>query len=314
VQNVSVLPQQPALFSSQPLVAQSSSAAPTAEVLRSTLSQNVTETKDIREQISSLRDVIKSEPVSNRDTTAYKSLTDRLTALEGRLSSKEKENSELQEQLDRQLAEKTNSAAAVQPGPSTVAGGNSSSAGLTSGQASGLVPQGGTDSGLSSLNTGGSSGIASLSSSAGALKSAPVISSGNAALLSKYGVQSGSVQGALIIANSSNTIDYQNLRSQSADNVLPLSMTQEEFNLIAANDQAALGRYLDQVKAMSGDVIRLEIRSQGEGNQMMEIFVLKKGDEISIIPGSHLPSRGIASELPTGREFTLNDLRNELGN
>lgn len=163
-------------------------------------------------------------------------------------------------------------------------------------------------------NLGGAASFSGNGAASLAARPTVQLSSGNSALLSKYGVQSGSVQGALIVANPGATIDYQTLRSQSAESVIPLTLSPEEFNLIARNDQTVLNRYLDRVRAMPGNVVRLDISATGIDGRPLEFFVVKNGNDFSIVPGiASTPSRTPAS-LPAGaREFTLNGLRQELG-
>jgi hypothetical protein len=67
---------------------------------------------------------------------------------------------------------------------------------------------------------------------------------------------------------------------------------------------------------MPGEVVRLTITAQGSESQM-ELFVLKNGDQISIVPSN--ASRAIASEsapvpeVVPQRDNTLEQLRQELG-
>ncbi len=297
-----------------PSSALSSAAAqilPSPAELRSTLQESESETQEIRDEISSLREVIRKDPSEGgpRDSQAMTSLNQRLASLEKRLQERERENTELREQItsadvaSRSVPTRSPAQAPVQNDQR-----------VSGRQTTQVLANGGASSGgqsLGQLNAGGGSGIAGpASGKTVSVSSRSAISSGNAALLSKYNVQSGSVQGALIVANPNSAIDYQALRSQSEGSVLPLVISAEEYSLLTKNDQSALNRYLDQVRAMPGSVVRINITSDG---QKLELFALKSGTEISIIP-ANAQGRSPASQLEKGREFTLDNLRNELGN
>ncbi|MES2525684.1 MAG: hypothetical protein V4598_01300 [Bdellovibrionota bacterium] len=280
----------------------------TVATARAELSEGETEAKGIRDEISNLRDVMRKETqTAGGNSPALTDLNQRLASLERRLATKERENADLQRQIEETENRNTPQRTQVASGSGDQRRGSSAAVvSAQGGSTSGANPSGGASGGGAQLNQGSVSGRTAGGSSRA------VISSGNAALLSKYGVQSGTVQGALIVANPNEVIDYSSLRSQSEGSILPLTMTAEEFNLISGNDQSALNRYLDQVRAMPGNVVRLNITSAG---QQLELFVLKNGNQISIIPSASAAGRSPASErAPVGREFTLGNLRNELGN
>ncbi len=299
------LPQTP-----ETVVVPLAASRPVAEI-RENLSEGETESKTIREEISSLRDVIRNpQAAANREPQQLMDLNQRLASLERRLVTRERENNQLRDQI-AEAEESSRSAplraqAAVDSGDQRLSSSSASSAPA--------VPQGGISSGVSEGTPLSGSGVQfnqnSVSGRTASNNARAVLSSGNSALLSKYNVQSGSVQGAIIVANPSATIDYQSLRSQSEGSVIPLTITAEEYNLLASNDQSALTRYLDQVRAMPGNVVRLNITSAG---QQLELFILKNGNDISVIP-SITAGRSPASVPVRGREFTLNSLRNELTN
>lgn len=282
------------------------------EALRSSLEESETEAQGIRDEISSLRDVIRDPATAPRDPVELQGLTSRLENMERRLRQKENENNQLREDIAD--AEQVTRSGPQRGAPSGGAGNTGRSAPVSAQVASQGGSSSGASAGASASGSGGGAGSQLNQSSVGGRTASnlprAVLSSGNSALLSKYGVQSGSVQGAIIVANPTEAIDYQSLRSQSEGSVIPLTITAEEYNLLASNDQSALTRYLDQVRLMPGNVVRLNITSAG---QQMELFVLKNGNDISVIP-SNTAGRSPASVAVRGREFTLSNLRNEISN
>ncbi len=292
-------------------IAPQAEVTPAVQAAQAELAEGEGESQRIREEISSLRDVMRRDPQEGgpRDSQAMESLTQRLASLERRLQTRESENRELRDQIAEAESERTS----IAQRPQVPTSGSSDDGRRSAPGAAQSVAQGGASAGSSIAAPGVSGGAgqsSSVSGRTGGAISRPVISSGNAALLSKYGVQSGSVQGALIVANPSTTIDYQALRSQSEGSVLSLPLPIEEYNLIASNNQEALRPYLDQCRALAGSVCRLNISSPGTTNQL-ELFVVKNGNEVSIIP-TNSPDRRTAA-LPTGaRVFTLNELVNEV--
>ncbi len=291
------------------------------EVVRTQVRQSESDAQGIRDEISSLTDSLireRREPASNQDSALITSLTERLRMLENRLEAQDQETTRLRRQLARRPSEPlpanpsqnnpdvqendgrmvSSSGAQIQAAPQNVQ--QSVAGGVTP-----VLP--GPQSG-SSLGGGSRQALSPVS------KSASV--SGVSNSLTKYGVQSASAQGAITVANPSSTIDYQTLRSESADSVVQLLISIDEFNLLASNNQEALNRYLDRARSTPGEVVRLAFTAEGTTNQM-ELFIVKTGDQISIVPSNGV-SRGIASEsapVPAAipqRTNTLEQLRQEV--
>jgi hypothetical protein len=283
--------------------------------LRDSLAQGESEAKVIRDEISSLKDVIRKEPAQNRDTQAFATLTERLSALERRLLQKENENRELQNQIADADAERANSSPKPQQQITSIDSRRSSGS-VSANVVANSQPQGGV-SGGSSMAPASTGGQASLGGGSLSSPSPSRVSSGsNSALLSKYGVRETSVQNGITLASASSAVDYQSLRFQSENSIIPIAVSAEEFDQIKGNNQEALNRYLEQVRAMPGEVVRLNLTAGSD--RTMELFIVKNGNEISIVQGPGA-SRNIASQsglevIPeAARENTLEDLRNELG-
>lgn len=289
---------------------------PTREALRSQVRQSETDAQAISSEISTLRESLLRErdlPPANQDTGLINSLTERLAALERKYEAEVQKTARLRRDLARVPERETPAG----PAPAPFNQESSRSVSPRAAQTQ-TAPQGGQQSGATSLNAPAVNPLAApslpgsnVSLPAGARSSA---NSGNSALLSKYGVQSASNQGAITVASPSSSIDYESLRNQSSESVLRISLTPEEFGMLGTATQEALGRYLDQVRAMPGEVVRLAITDNGS-NTEVEYFILKNESGISLVP-SNSPSRAIASEAePVSnpqREITLEQLQSEL--
>jgi hypothetical protein len=235
-------------------------------------------------------------------------VTKRLAQLENRLAEKEQE---IQRLRNSSPSQDDSSGTPSRTANQISSQGSSRSNGSAAAQA--IVPPGGASAGVTSQptmmgTTGGSvfSGISSPTLSRGT-----PTSNGNSALLAKYGVREVSEQGGITVASSSGAIDYQQLRSETENNILPLTVTSEEFNLISQNNQAALSRYLDQVKALPGEVVRINLSS---GERTLEVFVLKSGDQVSFVQAPSVAAQRSPASVVPDREFTLKNLQNELTN
>ncbi len=297
--------------SEQVIFPQARAQAPVEET-RAALAEGESEERRLLREIASLRENISRQPASADGSPSpdIRRLSQQMDSLRQKLEEREKENDELREEIAEAEDDRESS---TQRFASRSAGSDERRRSPAAQSAS----QGGSSSGSeSAVNVPlGGSNIASSSVAGRTLASAPsrVISSGNAALLSKYGVQSGSVQGAIIVANPSAAIDYQSLRSQSDDSVLPpVTLTPEEFSLVASNNQEALRPYFDRCRAMAGEVCRLSISSQGTQNAI-ELFLLKNGNEISIVPSNTNNISAIAA-VPRSevRTFMLSELEAEI--
>ncbi|MES2525685.1 MAG: hypothetical protein V4598_01305 [Bdellovibrionota bacterium] len=302
--------------------------------LRSQVRTTETESTAIRDELAGLRESFQREsaqPAASRDNDLVRDLNARLGSLEERLETKDREATDLRRQLaraERRVQEEVPAAArvpdssdSVRRSAPVVSGGTT---GSTGGTPQGSVQTGGAQ-GTPQLGGGSSvgGGAASLARTGGGTTAvAPGLrsgggSSGNQALLSKYGVQSSSVQGGIVVANPSATINYQDLRTESADSIVAVPLSLADYNQIASSgNQDALRPYLDQCRALAGDVCRLNVSAEGGGNPI-ELFVVKNGNEISIVPSTGA-SRGLASGAqpepvrPLERDRTLDGLRKEL--
>ena len=292
--------------------------------LRSQFRQSETETNSIRDELAGLRETFQREnaqPPAERDDSLIRDLNERLGSLEQRLETKDRETADLRRRLarsERVVNEQTPVLAARAPDNSdqrsqVISGGTTGSSGTPQ-----PGPQNGSQNVAPTAGSGasfqrGSGSTASLPSS---VRSGGTIS-GNSALLSRYGVQSSSVQGGIVVANPSSEINYQELQTQSEGSIITLPVQLAEYNLIASNNQEALRPYLERCRALAGEVCRLNISAPGAAGPL-EIYVVKNGNELSIVPSSGA-ARGIASDAVPGpvpapeRDRTLNGLRRELG-
>jgi hypothetical protein len=294
----------------QPQMANAVSAPQKMETLRENLSQGETQAQMIRNEISSLRNSLNESPVTKgAGAENFTGLSDRLASLERRLSDKEKENSELRDQMAESLKPVSLQAPRNMRTLEDLQDQQNSSGGVST-----LVnvPQGGNSGGGFSAPL--SSAGASLFSPGFGSVSRSVTASGSA-LLSKYGIQGTQLENGIIVASSNEKVNFEMLRTQSGKNILPLTLTVEEFNQLSQSDESALAKYLPQVEAVPGEVVRLEIKTSD--NRSMEVYVVKNGSEMAIFRTPQA-ARGIASEgkaqASTDREFTLDNLRNELSN
>lgn len=281
------------------------------EVVRTELTQGEEEARQIREQISSLRNVIQREPASSdgRPSDALRSLTERLASLERRLEAKEQENEQLRNEIASSNSEQVN---APQRRADSQVSGNSERSQNNSPQVS-QAPQGGVSGGAANapVMAGGNAALSPSIMNSRSPRGATT--AGNAALLSKYGLRDSGSQAGITVATSSDGINYQELRTQSQNSIIPISVSPEEFDRIKNNNQEALSRYLDQVRAMPGEVVRLSLTA-GE-NRSLELFVVKDGEQISLVQAEGV-GRRIASDSPVevapARETTLEQLQSEL--
>jgi hypothetical protein len=284
-----------------------------AETIRNKINQNEDESSGISSEIAALRRTLQKEREKNEKgvPSEFASVNSRIASLERSLEQKRAETRELEARLARVTdnSRGTTSEEPTDSGPRkrTVA---SSQVALPASVQNPIssapisAPSMGSGATLGGSNGGRSSSIS------------PSRSSAPATSLEKFGVQASSQQGVITVASPSSTIDYNQLRTQSGDNFLLLSVKPEEFNQIANNDQSVFSRYLDQLKSIPGEVVRVNVSVPGE-DRSIELFVVKNGDQISLVPGQAV-GRAIASEreeVPektVDREITLKDLRNEL--
>lgn len=311
-------------FAALPMVypdAQAAAAAvpaATAETPQAQLARSDADLTGIRSQLADLnRDLAEenSKPQASRNSDQLAQLNARLEQLNSRLEDTQRQNLALRNQIaDAESNRTQNRPPETRSAPDEVRRGPASVSSVTP---SSPTPQTQSDSqpvapqmtAPTSFSGGGFSG------GAGIVRPTTVLSSGNSALLSKYGVQSGTVQGSIIVADASSTVDYQSLRTQSGETAVPISLSPEEFNRVARNDQTVMDRYLEQFRNMPGNVIRVNISATGIDGQPLEYFVLKNGNQISLVPANgSTPSRTPASTPASARVFTLGDLRREMRN
>ncbi len=297
------------------------------EIIRSQVRAGESDAQALRDELSSLRNDLQRQTASApRDSQELASLTARFETLEAdlksRLESRERENKRLRKDLSRAERESQGGA------PSQVAdqGEDSerssvlrSSGGISSTEIAQVAPQAGQQSvagaatNISGLQSSASlGGVSRGTSLAPVARSAP--SAGISRSLSQFGVQSTTSRDGIVIANPSSTTDYQSLRARSEQSFISRDIPAAEFNLLASYNQEALKRYLDQVRSMPAEVVRLSFTSEGTSNQL-ELFVVKSADGISIVP-SNGASRAIASPSPaepTDRARLI-DLQGRLAN
>ncbi len=307
---------------SQTVVAPDAARLTSSEPLGATAaSESIEEESDaakaLRDEISSLREVIAKDPQNGgpRTPQVVNDLTQRLAGLEKRLETlreTERENEELRNQIAESEARNT-PPRRVDPRPVARDNGRrlaSAQSGAQSGDTSGSAISAPLSGGNGQFVPSSVSGRTSLPSGA-----RPVISSSNRDKLSGYGIQSSSVPGGIVVADTSSTINYQELQNQSEGSSLSLPVELAEYNLIAANNTNALRPYVDRCRALAGEVCRFNISAPGAPDTL-EFYVVKNAaneNDISIIP-SRSRDRGPASVSVITRENTLENLRYELGN
>jgi hypothetical protein len=300
------------VFQPQVQVPTPTSAAPQkVETIRENLSQSESQTQLLRNEISALRSQLteRTERKASRGAEPS-SVEQRLASLEKRLSDKERENTDLRQQLSS--AQKPQTVSTAETAPSREAIDRQNFPGSTASVSSAVGPQAVTAPAPISAplaSAGGGFNSSSLSSANRALGPS------GSDLLQKYGLQDSSGQGGIVVSSSGGGVNYQMLRSQSEKSVLPLTISSEEFNQLASNDDTALSKYLPQVKALPGEVVRLAIKTSDD--RSMEVFVVKNGSEFSIFrtpeeAGALTADRKPASVLE--RANTLQDLKNEFTN
>ncbi len=283
---------------------------------RASLAQGEDESRQIRDEIAELRNTI-NDPVasSSRSPQELISLTEQMAKLERRFAAKERENSELREQIANAEAERVRSSQRVESQVSSNDSRRTNSGSVQAGAAIAPQPQGGVSNGLSSIAPGSTGGQASLNGSGNSSASRISPDRNSALLSSKYSTRENS-QGGITVADASTSVDYQTLRIQSENSIIQEVVSTEVFDQIAGNNQEAINRYLEQVRAAPGEVVRLNLSAGAD--RTLELFLVKNGDEISIVQGQ-LSGRSIASETAPevirgpSRAVKLDDLRNEFG-
>lgn len=293
------------------------------EVLQNQVRDTDDESRRIREEIGSLRDVMRERNENGNPDDGGRSMQDlnaRLADLDRRLQESDRRKSSAEEELRRialrnEELERTNGRVAQTQPPAPISRETQISSGGTGGgvaRVAQIAPQSGAASGA---------GSGSPISSPGASRIGPTartpVSQSSKTLLAMYGVQAAFEQGGLIVSEPGSTVDFLRLREDSAAATLPISLSLEEYNRISETNRESLRPYIDQCRALAGNVCRLSISAVGT-QTAMELFVLKSGNEISIVktPGA---ARSLASRTPPVpepvrvREATLDQLNTEIG-
>lgn len=281
---------------------------------RSQISQGQSRLQGIQDELSSLRTSLSRESSSpNPDASAISAFNQKITDWEKKLRDQTQSNQRLQDQLAEM--ERSRRATPPQPeaDPSTVTRRPASVPEAAPAMAA-AVPQGGVSGGSMAApqmmggTTSGSGSIAPVSR--GNTPTSVIRPMTTTESLGEFGVQAVTVRNGITVAEASGSIDYERLRAESANSVLPLTVTPAEFGQFSQNVEAAIARYVDRVKQIPGQVVRVELQN---GSETMEIFVVKNGDQISIVQSqTALPERAPASVAPVVRENTLEGLRGEL--
>ncbi len=290
------------------------------EVLRNQVRESEDESRGIRDAIGDLREVMRerNENGNPGDERSMQDLNDRLAALDRRLQESERRKSSAEDELRRialrnEELERTNGRPALaQPSAPTTRDTQVSAGGGGVARVAPVAPQSGAASGAGSVAPISPSGV----SRTGPAARTPVTPASKA-LLELYGVEASYEQGGLIVSESGSNVDFQRLRADSASANLPISLSVEEYNRISDTNRESLRPYIDQCRALAGNVCRLSISAAGT-QAAMEIFVLKSGNAVSIVqtPGA---GRAVASRLPPVpvppgvREITLDKLNTEIG-
>lgn len=287
------------------------------EKLRTKVRESDSEITKISDQISTLReDMTRSSqaPGFDQNSSQYRDLMERMNSLEASITREREQNSTLRRQLAQAEARSQT------PSESTVNSGDSSRGSSAQNRAPASEPTPGTNSGVSSGAQAGNqlSGQAQVpSASVPTAAFSPVtsfaqatrVSGGqlNTALLSKYNVQSINSQGSIIVADPNPSIDLQQLRSDSSEQVLRLTLSEADSSRFSQDEGQALASYMNQLRSSPGEVVRVLITLPGS-SEPVERFVLKSQGRISIVPPPAPASRAPAS----GQRFRLSDLVNEL--
>lgn len=303
--------------------AQAAAVSAQPEASRSPASQNDEATSRLREEISSLREAL-AKPANEggpRDSFEIETLRKRLAQLERERSEISSSQSK-KKRKDRNNNDDDSEGSASQDDDEEEERAPSRTAQNRREQSSPIIsaPVAATTSGVQSGSVNGGASAPSAASSA-AVTGGGVASAVNAVLpagkgisrvaasenLSRFGVQETVEQNGITVAVTSSNTDFQSLRSSSENSVINETISPEEFNQIAGNNQSALQRFLDQAKAMPGEVVRLNLKAN---NRMMEIFVVKNGNEISIVQAPEETQRRLPART-IERENTLEGLNNE---
>ncbi len=288
-------------------------STPIVNPIPAALAQGESEAKQIRDEISSLREVMQQDSANEgpQNSQAVSDLSARLASLEQKLLAREKENNELRQQLAKAEETKSENAQVAEAAslPQTTKERRSLPATVQSAAA-------GESTASNPVLSQAPIGPAALSNSSAGRGATNLVrgrsSSTNAALLSKYGAQSNAAQGGIVVASQTE------LQKRSEGFIVPLPVPLAEYELLAGNNQEAIKPYLERCRSIAdGELCRLSISAPGAATPL-EIFVTKNGNALSVVPMSGV-FRGIASEnLPEPvkapeRDRTLDGLRRELG-
>lgn len=314
----SVLPGEPNLAAVPVIVPSETSPV---DNLRKEVREGNADVTRIRDEISSLRDFMQRDPAGADRDSQGPDLAARMALLEARLTEAQRDRDQAQTALQR-FENRSTSGSDTPRDDNSPAPVNSVSPQSVVNSDGAVAPQGGAqDRAFASAGSGGgtSAGASSPSGAAvplGLPQERTYSTTANSALLAKYGMQVLASQGSITVAEAGTGTDVQRLIDDSQGSVIPISVSSDEFSLIEANNEAAIQRYLERVRSMPGEVVRLALT--GPDNRSLEVFFLKSGSQISIVKSPNA-ARGIASEgrnVPVieARTNTLRNLRQELGN
>lgn len=280
---------------------------------RAQLSEGESRAREISDELTNLRTMLRKETTSpTPDSAAISGLNQKISEWERKFRDQTSENQRLQDQIasaERAAASRRSQVADTDPQTNVTRRPASVPESVAAPVA---APQSGSNGGVTNLpsfTSGGSRG----GSSGGTIPSGSrVTSRDSGGELSRFGVENTTERNGITVADASSTIDYNRLRTESAGSVLPITVSPEEFGQFSSNVEEAISRYVDRVRAMPGQVVRVDLQN---GSQSMEIFVVKTGNQISVVQAptgkpQRLPAAAVAP-VTDEREFTLQSLQNE---
>lgn len=261
------------------------------------------ETQEIADEISSLRRTLTEEQSRNGSSPSsgrITELTASLRSLEDRLRQ-----SEERYERDMQLYQQRLASAGGRPGQEREIDNEQP-------EERSRRPAGGTTSGgvaqvreteseaqvAAAMNFQAQQGGASLG---GRPTSVPRAVSASAINLQRYGVENVSLQGAVVVADPSRSVDIQQLQADAGSNVIEVPTTLAQFNALPAADKE---RYFQQARGLSGSVVKLTFNDG-------EAFIVKQGQDLTLVPaGPNSPLAGGSAE----RRYRLSEVVAELQN
>ncbi len=285
------------------------------EVIRRQVGQSDSNLTRISEELAGIRDDVvrrRDDGETEQTSPQLQTLMERLASLERNVTAETDRNAVLRKQLADSEARL---AAMNTPAAPEAAAQTERNPGRRVASVGGVSAGGGTQDSQQGGSAGGSTAqqaqlAGGFSQVRGATQARSIIGGQvNAALLSRYGVQSVSQQsgGAIIIADPGTDTAYQQLRADaSAGSTVQLNFSQADLTRFSQNEGQALEAYLAQVQNAPGEVVRVVITVPGS-SVPVERFILKSEGKVTIVsqPGA---SRSPASS----QRYRLSDLVSEL--